>query len=109
MWSTIFLLRILKYFIYFCVNQKYNIPVSKLICYILCHIYRYMSTVSSQFEQAVEQGKNAARRGEPLMTRAALKEYVTPDIIDPLTSAYMNAIRQSGGQRGGAYRLRRGG
>ena len=61
-----------------------------------------MSTVSSQFEQAVEQGKNAARRGEPLMTRAALKEYVTPDIIDPLTSAYMNAIRQSGGQRGGA-------
>ena len=25
MWSTIFLLRILKYFIYFCVNKKYNI------------------------------------------------------------------------------------
>ena len=61
-----------------------------------------MSTVSNQFAMAVQHGKNAAMRGDPRMTRSALAQSVSPDLVDPLLQAYMQALSLSGGgQRGG--------
>jgi len=61
-----------------------------------------MSTVSNQFAMAVQSGKNAAMRGDPRMTRSALAQSVSPDLVDPLLQAYMEALSLSGGgQRGG--------
>jgi hypothetical protein len=61
-----------------------------------------MSTVSDQFAMAVQSGKNAAMRGDPRMTRSALAQSVSPDLVDPLLQAYMEALSLSGGgQRGG--------
>jgi hypothetical protein len=61
-----------------------------------------MSTVSNQFAKAVQNGKNAAMRGDPRMTRSALAQSVSPDLVDPLLQAYMQALSLSGGgQRGG--------
>jgi hypothetical protein len=61
-----------------------------------------MSTVSNQFAMAVQHGKNAAMRGDPRMTRSALAQSVSPDMVDPLLQAYMQALSLSGGgQRGG--------